>query len=115
MNRILTRSLTGALLVLACVAPLAAGAAGPKVSVRVEGKSRTLLDPTPAQTQSGWITKAGTPRGACPATSAAGALDVATHHHWSGAYSSSLGLAITSILGEAHTFSSPYYWSVWVN
>lgn len=99
---------------LAVLCPGAALAA-PSVSVRVEGKSRTLLDPVTAQTHTGWITKAGAPTGACSATSAAGALDVATHHNWGGSYSHSFGLAVTSILGEAHVFNSPYYWSVWVN
>jgi len=115
MKRTLTGSLAGALLVLACIASSAVGAAGPQVSVRVEGKSRTLLAPTLTQTHTGWVTKGGAPTGACSATSAAGALDVATHHNWGGTYSSSLGLAVSSILGEAHTFSSPFYWSVWVN
>jgi hypothetical protein len=85
------------------------------VTVRVEGLTHELLAPTTATTHTGWITKAGTPQGKCPATSGAGALDVATHHRWGGAYSSSLGLAVTSILGETHTFSSKDYWSVWVD
>ena len=97
------------------IAPASALAAGgTSVTVRVEGLKRTLLAPTVVHTKTGWITKAGTPRGQCPATSATGALDVATHHRWNGNYGS-VGLAITSILGETHTFTSPYYWSVWVD
>jgi hypothetical protein len=102
---------------LALVLLLPASALATTVLVRIEGIDRTLLPVTQVQTPlHGWITKDGTPSGKCPAKSAAGALDVATHHHWGGSYSSSLGeLAITSILGETHSFTSPYYWSIWVD
>src|SRR5579875_3581831 len=47
----------------------------PPVSVRVEGATRTLLDARAVTApSSGSITKGGTPAGACPADSAAGAL-----------------------------------------
>ena len=110
-------ALTGATLAFVLAPGAAALAAtGTKVVVRVEGKTRTLLAPTVVQTHAGSITKGGTPVGACPSTTAAGALDVATHHHWNGSYSSSLGLSVTEILGESHPFNPPtYYWSIWVN
>ena len=104
----------------ACIAlaltPAAAVAAGPTtVSVRIEGKTRTLLPATNVRTRFGSITKGGAPAGACPATTAAGALDVATHHRWqSGAYGA-YGLSVTSVLGESHPFTSTYYWSIFVN
>jgi Domain of unknown function (DUF4430) len=107
----------GAAALAVVLAPSAAlGAAGTKVSVRVEGVSRTLLAPTVVQTHRGWITKDGTPRGKCPETSAAGALDVATHHKWAGNYETGVGLEVTSIFGEAHTFASKkYFWEIFVN
>jgi hypothetical protein len=101
--------------VLACTT--AALAAGTKVSVRVEGKSRTLLPATTAKTHRGSITKGGTPAGLCSATSAAGALDVATHHNWGATFSSSLNEPeLISVLGEKWPFTQAnYYWAIWVN
>jgi hypothetical protein len=104
-----------ALVALSLIFAGAAVAAGTSVSVRVEGLTRTLLPTTVVHTHSGSITKGGTPAGVCPSTSAAGALDVATKHHWGGSYSAGLGLEVTQILSETHTFSSPDYWSVWVD
>ncbi len=99
--------------ILAPSAALAAG--GSKVTVRVEGVSKTLLGPTVVQTHSGWITKDGTPKGSCPDTSATGALDVATRHDWGGS-NDQFGLEITSIFGETHTFASKKdFWEVFVN
>ncbi len=117
-------ALAGASLALAAAptavaaASSATSAAGTNVSVRVEGFRRALLTPTTVRTHSGFITKGGAPAGTCPSTTAAGALDVATHHHWNGTYSSSspsLGIAVTNILGETHTFSGRYYWSIYVD
>jgi hypothetical protein len=110
-------ALGGATLALA-LTPAAALAAkaggGTTVTVRVEGLNRTLLAPTKVTApRSGFITKGGTPKGKCSATTAAGALDVATHHRWNGK-STSQGLELTSILGETHTFSTKDYWSIWV-
>ena len=93
----------------------ASAAAGTNVTVRIEGQSKTLLASTPAKTHGGSIRKNHTPKGQCPATSAAGALDVATNHDWSGHYDKGLGLEITSILGETHKFSSKYFWELFVN
>lgn len=109
-NKVL--ALGGAILLVAA-AP--AAAAGTKVSVRVEGKSRTLLAPTVVKTHAGWITKGGAPTGKCSATSGQGALDVATHHRWAGSFSTSLGsYFIKTILGE--TDNGPnIYWSIFVN
>jgi hypothetical protein len=93
----------------------ALAASGAKVAVRIEGAKTTLLGPTTVRTHGGSITRAGTPKGTCPATSAAGALDVATHHKWGGTYDKSFGLEITSILGEKHTFSSGAFWEIFLN
>jgi hypothetical protein len=83
--------------------------------VRVEGLQRTLLAPTVVKTHRGWITKGGTPTGACPAAGAAGALDLATRHRWNGTWSAKYQtLLLTSIKGERHGLT-PAYWSIWVN
>jgi hypothetical protein len=92
-----------------------ATAVGSTVTVRVEGLKRTLLAPTVVHLHSGSITKGGAPAGACPARSGAGALDAVTHHHWVGTWSTSFDdYEVTSILGEAHSFTTKLYWSVWV-
>jgi hypothetical protein len=114
-------ALGGAVAALAaCAATVAAPAgavstSGTTVTVRVEGLTRTLLQPKTVNTRSGSITKGGTPAGQCPATSAAGALDAATKGRWGGKYSSGLGVEVLSILGETHSFTSPYFWGIWVN
>ncbi len=109
-------ALGGATIVVILAPSAAFAAGGTKVTVRVEGVSKTLLAPTAVQTHTGWITKDGTPRGKCPETSAAGALDVATHHNWGGSYEKGVGLEVTSIFGETHTFASKkYFWEVFVN
>jgi uncharacterized protein DUF4430 len=95
---------------------VAAAGSGPGVTVRVEGLAHTLLAPTTVRVKSGWLTRFGAPRGQCPATSANGALDVATHHKWRGKWSTSYDeYEITSILGESHSFTSRYYWEIFVN
>ena len=108
-------AVAGAVSALALLSAASALAAGPAVSVRVEGLKRTLLATTTVHAGTGSITKGRTPAGACPAASGAGALDAATHHRWDGTYSSGLGIAVTTILGETHTFTSPDYWSIWVD
>ena len=96
---------------------LSAGAASAAttVSVRVEGLKRPLLAPAAVHTHTGSITKGGAPQGGCPAASAAGALDVATHHRWAGKwYSSFNDYLIQKILGEAENGTTSY-WGIWVN
>ncbi|MGH2859821.1 MAG: DUF4430 domain-containing protein [Solirubrobacteraceae bacterium] len=109
---LLAAGIAGAALLLTPAASLAASPT--TVSVRVEGLTRTLLPATRVRTHRGSITKAGAPKGTCPATNAAGALDVATHRDWTGSYDS-YGLSVVSILGESHPFSSSDYWSLFVN
>ncbi len=109
-------ALAGVSLALVVGAPTAALAAGTSVSVRVEGVNRTLLPTKVVHTHPGSITKGGTPAGACSATAAAGALDAATHGSWDGAYSSGLGIEVTSILGETDKYSpNGHYWSIFVD
>jgi hypothetical protein len=103
-----------AALTLAITAP--ALGAGSGVTVRVEGGKHTLLPTTVAHTETGSITKGGTPKGSCPGSTAAGYFDSATHHHWNGSFSSGLGIEVTTVLGETHKFSAKgFYWGIWVN
>jgi len=110
-------ALCGASLTLSLTLAANAFAAGNQVSVRIEGRSHTLLDTTVVHTHAGSITKGGAPAGNCPATSAAGALDVATHGRWGGKYYSSTmpaGIFITSIFG-ARPPTVNDYWTVFVD
>jgi hypothetical protein len=116
MNRRSIPALGAATSVLVLASCAVALAAGTKVTVSIQGRTRALLGPTVVQTHGGFITRGGAPTGTCPAASAAGALDVATRHRWNAGYSSSLGgLYLTDLLGETYTFKSALYWSVWVN
>jgi hypothetical protein len=113
-----TLALCGATLaVVLALVPGALAAGGTSVTVRVEGLNRTLLATKVIRTHNGgWITAGGTPRGKCSTSSAAGALDVATAHRWNGSWSQKYAaLSVTSILGESHALTSPYYWSIWVD
>jgi hypothetical protein len=113
-----TLALWGATLAVVLVlVPGAVAAGGTTVTVRVEGLNSTLLGTKTVTTHSGWITKYGAPKGGCPANSGQGALDVATRHSWVGTWSTKYGpeYEITSILGEAHSFTSKDFWEIFVN
>jgi hypothetical protein len=106
-------ALSGASLALA-VAPGVAQA-GQKVSVRIEGAAKTLQAAKTISTPSGSITRFGAPTGACPGSSAQGALQVATRGNWKGTYSTTYSeYFVTSILGETPN-SKTGYWGIWVN
>ncbi len=109
-------ALCGALAIILATsgAALAASSAGPAVTVTVKSLSKTLVGPTTVHGEKRSITKGGTPKGKCPGRSAAGALDAATHGHWTGKYFSSVGSTfITSISGVKPKGSD--FWSVFVN
>jgi hypothetical protein len=92
----------------------AAAGAGPAVSVKVQTPHQTLLNATGVHGGQGWITKGGTPRGKCPAASAAGALNSATHGKWTGKYYASVpGIFVESILG--HAPGKNHFWELVVN
>lgn len=93
-----------------------AAAPGPKVTVRIEGAKRTLLAQTSVRPPTkGWITKDGAPKRKCPADSAAGALNVATHGAWSGSWSRKYDdYLITKILGDTEN-GKKAYWEILVN
>lgn len=115
MHRRPILALCGATLAVLIAPSAALAAGGPKVTVRIEGRTHTLLAPTTAQTHTGFVRKGGAPAGACPATSAAGALDVASHHHWSGKFDSGIGdYFITTILGDTES-GTHSFWGIWVD
>ena len=96
------------------LAPSAALAAGTAVSVRIEGGRSTLLAAKVVHTHSGSITRGGAPKGSCPASNAAGALDAATHGRWQGeTFSGTPGIFVTSIFGVKPTRN--FYWTVFVD
>jgi Domain of unknown function (DUF4430) len=104
-----------ALALVAAPVASAAAAAGPKVTVSIVGKSKTLLPTKTVQTQPGSITRGGVAAGKCSATSAQGALNVATHGNWKGTWSSSYHeYFITGILGD-NEGGKKYYWGLYVN
>jgi uncharacterized protein DUF4430 len=114
MHRNILAALVGAVVLAVAVsgAAVAAGS-GPAVSVQVKTLTKTLRHSV-VHGEPGWITKGGTPRGQCPGSSAAGALDAATHGKWTAKYYASLhGIFITSILGVKP--KSPGFWEVFVN
>jgi Domain of unknown function (DUF4430) len=93
-------------------AALAAGS-GPAVTVQIKSLTKTLRTAV-VHGEKGSITKGGTPKGKCPGSSAAGALDAATHGKWKGKYYASVGgVFVTSILGV--TPKNPDYWGFFVN
>jgi hypothetical protein len=111
LHRILTGSVIGALVSLALVVPSSpAGAVPPSGYVRVEGAGATLLPQTLVQTNNAKSVRGQT----CSGSSAAGALNVATHGEWDGSFSSSLkDFFVTSILGESPSGNN--FWTLWVN
>lgn len=95
--------------------PQASTMAAPKVSITIQGRTKTLLATETVQPASGSITRGGAPAGKCPADSAQGALNVATHGDWKGKwYASYNEYYITAILGDTET-TKKYYWGLYVN
>jgi len=110
-------TLAGALALGPGSTALALGSAsGPKVMVRIEGAKRTLLAGTTVHAPAkGWITKDRAPKGKCPADSAAGALNVATHGAWRGNWSRNYhDYLITKILGDTES-GAKAYWEILVD
>jgi hypothetical protein len=114
-----SRTATGAVIGIAlAVLALASGtlAASPGiVTVRVEGESETKLPPTQVTTATAPVVKDGNPEHACPGTSAAGALELATGGDWSGKWFTGLGYSVETVLGESHLFESGAFWEEWVD
>lgn len=107
-------ALVGAVVMAVAASGVALGASsGPTVTVQIKTLTKTLRKVT-VHGEKGWITKGKTPRGKCPGSSAAGALDAATHGRWTGKYFASVGgVFVTSILGVKP--KSPDFWNFYVN
>lgn len=76
----------------------------------------TLLASTPVNATAQRIDRDGKPGDVCEGDTAAVALQDATHGRWTaGAFYSGLGYSVIGILGESHPFTSPYYWSLWLD
>jgi hypothetical protein len=104
-------ALAGALLIAGLAT--ASAAAKPTVTVRIEGKNKTLLPATAVTPPgAGRVSLAGR---SCPAATGAGALALATHSRVSGKWSS-LGLEVEKIFGESDDFTkTSSWWELFVN
>jgi hypothetical protein len=103
-------------LALGVVPTVLAAVSRPNVTIRIEGAKRTLMPRTTVRAPGrGWVTKDGAPKGKCPADSAAGVLNLATHGSWSGSWSSKYDdYLITKILGDTES-GAKSYWEILVN
>jgi hypothetical protein len=91
-------------------------AAGPAtVTVRVEGPTETLVNPTQVLTTTAPVVKDGNQADSCTGTSAAGALQLATKGNWDGNWFSGLGYSVETIEGQSFPFTQPFYWSFWLD
>jgi hypothetical protein len=115
MNRKTLVALIGAIVMAVAASGVAlAASSGPAVTVQIKSLTKTLLKPTSVHGEKGWITQGGTPHGKCAGTTAAGALDAATHGKWTGKYYASVsGIFVTSVDGVKPTGSD--YWAIYVN
>jgi hypothetical protein len=121
------RTAIAAALTLACAAALItavapAGASSAQagstaaITVRVEGPSSTLLPASAVSLTRTKVAKNGTAADSCAGTSAAGALQAATHGDWNGTWSASYkSYFLTSIEGVNFPASGATYWAFWVN
>jgi hypothetical protein len=96
-------------------APASAGTSAP-ISVRVEGTSATLLPATDVVLSAVRVTKNGVAADSCSGRSAAGALEAATHGHWTATWSASYkAYFVSGIEGLTFSKNGSDYWSFWVN
>ncbi len=114
MHRKTVVALLGAIVMAVAGSGVAlASTSAPSVTVQVKNGTKTLTNSV-VHGEKGWVTKGGTPKGKCPGSSAAGALDAATHGKWTGKYYASVGgIFVTSIDGVKP--KSPDYWNLYVN
>jgi hypothetical protein len=90
-------------------------AAPVKVTVRIEGASRTLLPTTTVHVHIGRPVSSGSSRHACRSKSALGALQAATRGRWSGSWSAGArGYLVPTILGDTESGASSY-WELFVD
>jgi hypothetical protein len=95
--------------------PHAGAAAALKVSITIQGRTKTLLKTETVTAPTGSVTRGGVAAGKCPGSSAQGVLNVATLGNWKGKwYASYNEYYLTAILGDTET-SKKYYWGLYVN
>ena len=119
-TRTYSAALVLASLCLCLLAPPAIAGAPATVTVRVEGLAETKLPSTQVTTATAPVVKDGNSEHACPGTTAAGALQLATSANWGGPWNSEFKqYEIFTIEGETHLFepeaSANYYWSLWID
>lgn len=89
-------------------------AAGPyDVSIRVEGKARTLVKERTVTIADAPIIKDGDPNHACNGLTALGALHAGTEGNWSGPWFEGLGYSAETIMGSKP--KAPGYYELWVD
>ena len=103
--------LAGGLLLLTSAPALAA--ASFDVKVRIEGKSKTLVQERKVTLADAPVNKDSDPSHGCSGQSALGALNGATGGNWEGSYSEGLGYFVKSIMGEKPTGND--FFEFWVN
>jgi Domain of unknown function (DUF4430) len=105
-----------AILALSAAGSSAASTAAKPITLRVEGTTTTLLAATPVKLNSAAVAKDGKSADSCAGTSAAGALEVATHGDWQGTWSASYhSYFLTGIEGQSFPSTGAEYWAFWVN
>ncbi len=93
-----------------------AGITASAVTVRVEGTKTTLLPATRVVLSTNRVTKNGVAADSCAGTSAAGALELATHGDWTASWSASYkAYFLTGIEGLSFPSAGAEYWAFWVN
>lgn len=89
------------------VAPVAGATKLPRVSVRVEGKSKTLLRNQAVRPNDRRIRRGGH---SCAGNTLLDPFNLATKGRWSGPWYSGLGFEPTRILGETDSYSKSGHW-----
>jgi Domain of unknown function (DUF4430) len=93
-----------------------ASAAGGAITVRVEGITRTLVPVTRVTLPAVKVVKDGKAADSCSASSAAAALQSATHGNWKATWSASYkAYFVTTIAGLDLPSTGAEYWAFWVN
>jgi hypothetical protein len=88
-------------------------AAGPfDVSIRVEGKAKTLVKERKVTLADAPIIKDGNPEHSCSGQAAIGALQAGSGGNWTGTWYEGLGYTADAIAGSN---PSPAYFELWVN
>lgn len=94
-------------------APAAFAAEPFDVSIRVEGKARTLVKERKVTLADAPVIKDGNPEHACSGKAAIGALQQGTGGNWKGSWFEGLGYSADAIMGNRP--KAPGYFELWIN